>query len=55
MIAQSTRRSQPRSTFTGLALAIGAFRAWNQRRSDARVLSSLSDYQLKDIGYRRPE
>ena len=46
---------QTRSPFTGLTLAIGAFRAWNQRRSDARILSGLSEYQLKDIGYRLPE
>ena len=48
-------RPVSRSPFTGLILAVGAFRAWNQRRSDARILSGLSDYQLKDIGYRRPE
>ena len=37
------------------SLTVGAFRAWNQQRRDRRILSGLSDYQLKDIGYRRPE
>jgi uncharacterized protein YjiS (DUF1127 family) len=55
MTATSTHSSQPRSAFTGLTLAVNAIRAWNQRRSDARILSGLSDYQLKDIGYRLPE
>jgi uncharacterized protein YjiS (DUF1127 family) len=55
MTTTTLRHIVTRSPFTGLIVAVGAFRAWNQRRSDARILAGLSEYQLKDIGYRRPE
>jgi uncharacterized protein YjiS (DUF1127 family) len=35
--------------------SLSLFAAWVQRRHDERILAGLSGYQLKDIGYRRPE
>ncbi len=34
---------------------IAGFRRWNHRRSTIRVLTALSDWQLKDLGISRGE
>ena len=55
MTATSTRTPKFRASLSTLSLAIGAFRAWHQQRRDQRILDSLSDAQLRDIGVdRRP-
>ena len=53
MNAAPARSEKFRASFSNLSLAIGAFRAWHQRRRDQRILNSLSDTQLKDIGVHR--
>jgi uncharacterized protein YjiS (DUF1127 family) len=50
MTATSARSTKFRASFSTLSLAIGAFRAWHQKRRDRRILDSLSDAQLRDIG-----
>ena len=53
MITHTTRAIRFRTHLSFLPLAFGAFRAWNQKRKDQRILDSLGPEQLKDIGYRR--
>lgn len=41
------------SIFAFVGTAVAAVVAWNEKRNDRRVLSSLSDAQLHDIGLSR--
>jgi uncharacterized protein YjiS (DUF1127 family) len=53
MFTQSTPTNRFRTSISFLSLTFGAFRVWNQKRRDQRILDSLGPEQLKDIGYRR--
>jgi uncharacterized protein YjiS (DUF1127 family) len=53
MTAASTSTEKFRASFSTLSLAIGAFRAWHQKRQDRRILDGLSEQQLRDIGVHR--
>ena len=48
MTAASNTTEKFRASFAILSLAIGAFRAWHQKRRDQRILDSLSPDQLKE-------
>src|SRR5947208_2061907 len=43
MTAASPRTEKFRASFSSLSLAIGAFRAWHQKRRDQRILDGMSD------------